>query len=167
MEEQILRKIRGELERGIKSECQVVYLLVEIRKLMDKSNVPRHSYESLRLYCDWVVHVDIDRNAVAKRIVRTADDIFAKLIRGSLADHETSVLKRVFSLDVFREELGQFLEENRMRRFSGSEWNAFAACFLNVIEDCPLLCKGDNASGSEIDEVVVMRDVRRVPGGSL
>jgi hypothetical protein len=163
VEDQILEKIRAEIERGIKTESQAVYLLVEVRKLLDKKAAANDRYALLRLYCNWVVHVELT-NTLAKQIVRTADSLYKKLVSG--IDAETSNLTRIFSLDMFREELGEFLEANKLTRFSGSEWIAFSSCVLNVIEDCPLLCKGDTAGGSAIDEVVIMRDAGRVPDGN-
>lgn len=160
MEDQIRRKIGAELERRITTECQAVYLLVELRKLMDRQAGGKGRFELLRLFCNWVVHIELT-NTLAKRIVRAADSLYSKLASSNY--HDTNNLRQIFSLDVFRNELGEFLEENKFARFSESEWSVFSACVLNVIEDCPLLCKGDGAGNSEIDEVVIMRDTRRAP----
>src|SRR2546422_11205054 len=81
MEIALLRKIREQLERGISTECQVVYLLVEIRKLLDRERTSGAQYGSLRLYCNWAVHVELSK-AQAQEIVKKADQLYFKLIKG-------------------------------------------------------------------------------------
>src|SRR6266567_861644 len=54
-EEAIVKKLRRQLQRKIVSECQVVYVLVEIRKLLALHN-QAGSFSILNLYCNWTVH---------------------------------------------------------------------------------------------------------------
>lgn len=162
MEDQLKTKIKAELKRGIKSESQVVYFLVEIRKLLDKS---KHAipYNSLRLYSNWVVHVELT-HAQAQNIVRKADVLYPKLIAGTLNNADKADFSRIFSLDIFREELSQFLNDKGLGSFSEPAWNTFVACFLNVIEDCPLACKAKEEGLAYVDEVIVLRHDRALDG---
>jgi len=59
MEEAIVGKLRALLQNGITTEPQLVYLLVEIRKLYERSNTTLPPY--LEMFCDWVVHAKLDR----------------------------------------------------------------------------------------------------------
>jgi len=95
MEDQILRKIRAELKRGITEECQVVYLLVEIRKLLDRDGKNAEPYNSLRLYSDWAVHFSL-WGPRAQNIVIQADAYYPKLLLGTLSEEE----KKQFPKDV-------------------------------------------------------------------
>ncbi len=61
MQDDIVRKLRAELERGISTEAQVVYVLVKIRKLLDLTR--DQGYATLRLCCNWVVHVELSFRA--------------------------------------------------------------------------------------------------------
>jgi hypothetical protein len=165
MEDQIIRKIRAELESGIKSECQAVYMLVEIRKLLDRDRKNTLPYNSIRLYSDWVVHVGLE-GPQAQSIVKQADAFYPKLVSGTLSDVEKVDFARIFALDIFRQELGQFLYAKQLPSFSDEGWNSFLTCFLNVIEDCPLFCRDNGRTVTQVDEVVVVRDPQRISDGS-
>jgi hypothetical protein len=169
MEDDIVRKLRSELERGISTEAQAAYLLVKTRKLMDldegKGTEP--NYDMLRLCCNWVVHVELS-GGNAQQIVRMADTYYPKLLEGKLTEEEKQEFRKVFSLEKFREELNLFLHNKKLPPLSGTGWHAFEACFLNTIEDCPLVCKSKEKS-NHVDEVVLIKQVGeedRVPDGS-
>jgi hypothetical protein len=53
MKDELIRKIQGVLDRRITNEKQVVHLLVEIRKLMDRD---KYNDPVLRTFSNWVVH---------------------------------------------------------------------------------------------------------------
>ena len=72
MEDQIIAKLRRELERPITAESLVDYLLVEVRKLMDRKGL---QYDTLRLCCNWVAHVKLSGDA-ARRIVTHVDVLY-------------------------------------------------------------------------------------------
>lgn len=57
----IIEKIRKEFIKadGISEECQVVYVLSRIRKVLDKDGSKK--YKHLRFYCNWALHTEIDR----------------------------------------------------------------------------------------------------------
>jgi hypothetical protein len=165
MKDQLIAKIRRELDRGITTESQVVYVLVELRKLLDRNREHAKPYDSIRLYSDWVVHIRLN-GPQAQEIVKKADAFYPKLIEGSMSEDEKADFARIFSLDTFRKELNQFLEVKELRPFSNTEWNSFLACFLNVIEDCPLFCEAKGATVTQVDEVVVVRDLDRIPDDS-
>jgi hypothetical protein len=160
MEDEIIRKIKAELELGIKTESQVVYLLVEVRKLLDKRPTSFEGFTSLRLYCDWAVHERLSSNRLARDVVKRADTLAAQFEKPDAQLEEE--FKLVFSWNAFREDLSQFLEKIGLLRFSERQWHIFLARFLNVIEECPLLCKGKDVS--VIDEIVVVRNKRDADG---
>ena len=68
----ILDKLQKALTRPISSEDQVVYILVEIRKLIDLQNEP--SLMSLKLYCDWAVHTELTYASRTRPILTLVDD---------------------------------------------------------------------------------------------
>jgi hypothetical protein len=57
MKDELVRKIQGVLDRRITNEKQVVYLLVEIRKLMDRD---KYKDPVLRTFINWVVHTSLE-----------------------------------------------------------------------------------------------------------
>lgn len=172
MKDQIVEKLRRELERPITAEPLVVYLLVEIRKLLEHRRIQYDTLrlldfrpiqcDTLRLCCNWAVHVKLSRDA-ARRIVKHVDALYPRLVNDELTDGDKESLRAFFLMSKFRSELEDFLARDGLRGFQNDEWNGFLACFLNVIEDCPLICK---ASGlANVDKVVLIREVgnARVP----
>jgi hypothetical protein len=47
----IVSKLAGELDRGIETEVQVVYVLAGIRKLIERDNA-KERYPDLKFHCD-------------------------------------------------------------------------------------------------------------------
>src|ERR1700685_3756292 len=97
MEDQIVAKIRREIEHGITTESQAAYLLVEIRKLLDRDREANKPYDAIRMYSDWVVHVDLT-GPHAQRVVKTADTLYPKIIDGTLSEDEQTQFAKLFSL---------------------------------------------------------------------
>jgi hypothetical protein len=62
----IIRKLTAELDQGITTEVQVVYLLAGIRKIIERDNVGDR-YSDLKFHCDWALHSRMDR-AAAKAV---------------------------------------------------------------------------------------------------
>ncbi len=120
MEREIARKIRAEVTRGVKKESDVVYLLVQIRKLMDISN-SRQQYESLRMYSDWVVHIELN-GPTAIKIVQKAEEYLPTILHARLTEEQRKEFERLFSLEVFHEELNSFLDANRIPMLSDAAW---------------------------------------------
>jgi len=63
MKPQIIEKLNKFLENHtpFKEECQAVYLMVELRKLLDREKEDRKNtnekyFPLIRFYCDWTVH---------------------------------------------------------------------------------------------------------------
>jgi hypothetical protein len=170
MENEIAGKIAKLLETGITSEPQAVYFMVEVRKLLDKDRELRdpkgaEPFPSIRLYSDWTVHVSLTLSR-AKEFVKLADSLYPKITAGSMTEEEKAQFGRLFSFDDLREELTAFLKAKNISSFSDKGWNSFLACFLNVIQDCPLVCKADGSTVTNVDEVVIVQDAARVPDGS-
>ena len=55
MKPDILTKLAAELREPIGSERQVVYIMVELRKLIEL-NCDGAQYTALKFHCDWVAH---------------------------------------------------------------------------------------------------------------
>jgi hypothetical protein len=155
MEDQIIAKLGRLLDRPVTTEPVAVYLLVEVRKFMHRKQCIQS--DTLRLCCNWVVHVALS-GAVARRIVEQVDALYPRLVNGQLTDQDKKSLRGFFLMNRFREELEGLLLGEGLRRFENGEWNGFLASFLNVIEDCPLIC---NAPGlANVDKVVLISEGR-------
>src|SRR5260370_41071062 len=71
MKGDIKSKLTAELNQSINSERQVVYILVELRKLMEIYHDSKN-LNTLRFHCDWAVHGMLDKK-LAQEIVRQFD----------------------------------------------------------------------------------------------
>jgi hypothetical protein len=64
MERAIAYKLTQELGQEIDSERQVVYILVELRKLLEQQRLDKDErYQSLMFCCNWAAHSKMSRSA--------------------------------------------------------------------------------------------------------
>jgi len=68
----IVDKLDGEFNKGISSQAQVVYVLVEIRKLIEMTH-RTDQYLTLVFYCEWALHSRLDRTG-ALRLLQKFDN---------------------------------------------------------------------------------------------
>ena len=129
---EIIRKLTDELDRGITSEVQVVYVLAGIRKLIERDKI-KDQYADLRFHCDWALHASMDRTA-AKKILRQFDAAHA-LLREGIALHQLPSDLRG------EKELAEFLTAYALppiTKNSEDGWPHFLHLYTRVIEDIPL-----------------------------
>lgn len=156
MTEAIIKKLTAELNKGITTEVQVVYLLAGIRKLIERDEAAER-YLTLNFHCDWALHSKLDR-AGAKAILERLDEALP-LLKGGAKLHELpEPLDRIFQMKSFREELSQFLNAYelpplRQHRFDG--WPYFLHLYIQVIEDIPLKVKETHTAPQNIGQVTV------------
>jgi hypothetical protein len=74
----IVQKLAEEFALRITSERQVVYILVELRKLLEKRGTLQ-SYRALELCCGWAAHSKLDRSS-AREVTKLFDRYEAKHI---------------------------------------------------------------------------------------
>jgi len=75
MDDEIIKKLKSFLRKHspMTEECHVVYLMVEIRKVLEGNEIGNDKYPLLRFYCDWVMHAKKDR--ITKEIKEIMDRI--------------------------------------------------------------------------------------------
>jgi hypothetical protein len=162
VEKDIVRKIRQAFAGGVHSEERVVYLLVELRKLMEL-NGDFDRYPALRFYCDWVAHPSMDRG-LARRIVECFDRYEQLRHDGAfdagrqVAEADWAVLaelRETLELTNFERELVLYLGAHVLEEPPFETWGSwirFLTLYVAVIQDCPLKCLGRGLTF--VDEVV-------------
>ncbi len=138
MKVQIIEKLKKFLtEHPMKEECEVVYLLVELRKLLDREKEQNKSvtYFLVRFHADWAVHTRKDHITPAMKTIMTkiekSIDIYPK---GGNIDF--------LLLPEFREELIKLLEKYDLpSKFckSDSEWMDFMIALTQILADQPIV----------------------------
>src|ERR1700722_19466113 len=130
MKDDIKAKLRKVLTRPISSEEQVVYIMVELRKLME-INGDADNFPSLLFHCDWVAHPVMDRKA-AKHIVSLFDkhqegiDMTVRAPGGKASPDMKyfAELGPIMTLSNFRHELGRVHTNRRASTMNAKQRNA-------------------------------------------
>jgi len=147
---QIVNKLKLEFDGEITSERQVVYILVEIGKLLEHDNA-KGTYPTITLYRDWVVHTKLDRSAVADSLVRLFDDYVT-----SNNTTASDKLKELVSPLTLRQELTTYLTHHNLA-FScckdGVLWKRFVKYLAGVIDETPLHCSSRNTGKKKTNHV--------------
>ena len=158
MTEEIIRKLTAQLNEGITTEVQVVYLLVGIRKLIER-DAQGEKYRNLNFYCDWVLHSELDRCG-AKAILREFDK--AHPLRKSGIDLPQELRKEIDDISgmrFFEEELTRFLESYGLPPIAENVngWSHFFHLYTQVIQDIPLMVKPSSPDAAENISKLVVR----------
>ncbi len=161
----IIWKLTRELDQGITSEVQVVYLLAGIRKLMERDGV-KEQYPDLKFHCDWALHSKLEGTA-AKNVLRKFDAAHTLLrdkqikLRDLPADLGVEI-NRISKMKSFENELSRFLETHGLPPLTKSRpdgWPHFLHLYAKVIEDIPLVVTYTSVNGPQnISQVVVHLD---------
>lgn len=143
MENAILAKLGPKLAEPPRNEADVVYILVEIRKYLDHTDPKGDQYPVLRTYCDWTVHITLDRKG-AKNLLQALDDALAA--REAKRDEALRAAFDKFSLTEFLNELRRFLGSKGLPTTLVEDrvwWGEFLKHYVAVVSDCPFVYTGE------------------------
>lgn len=134
--EEILENLNKTLKKPVEKEM-VVYIMVEIRKFIERSNSASKEWKELKYWCDWVVHTYLDRifaketlKEMEKYIISNPDSKF----------HHSYFNEQFISLEKLRQNLHKFLEQNNLPSeiVNIPPWDTFSKCLVETLQDCPL-----------------------------
>ena len=151
---EILNKLRAEIDAGITTEPQVVYVLAGVRKVMERDDV-RANYPHLNFHCDWALHSKLDRRA-AQEVLHEFDIAHPLLRDDRLELDELPVglrheIERISKMTSFEEEFSQFLKNYGLSPLK--KWTRFLQIYARVIEDIPLVVT--DPSSKHVSQVTV------------
>lgn len=159
LKDALIRKIQHVLDRRITNEMQVVYLLVELRKLMDQE-----AYQDpiLRMFCNWAVHTSLGKRGDGSTLILGEfDDFIAELKeRKKLSPDRAHV-----SLGTFREALTRCFEHFGLSaRFAQSleGWKRFFSLYSSIVNECPIVFSASRRQLKYIKRVELQRVSRGV-----
>ena len=140
----IIRKLTAELEKGVTTEVQVVYLLAGIRKIIERDKSGQNCPD-LKFHCDWALHASLDR-ASAREILALFDAAHVYL-RGDVAlkDLPSGLrreVERISKMETSEESLEAFLSDHQLPPLTlhrSDGWVHFLHLYAQVIEDIPLV----------------------------
>jgi hypothetical protein len=161
----IVEKLSSELTKGITSEAQVVYFLVEIRKLLEITD-RADDYPTLLFHCEWALHSRMDR-AGALRILQRFDELCDNLFRFD----KTKLLDAKFNEELsnllggvrFRRELESFLEFVHITRDSFVlDWVSFMRLYGETIKDAPLVISSRRRAKRKPQQRIAIKHLKSV-----
>ena len=98
MTKDIISKIRKHLENPVDTECAVVYLLAEVRKVIDDEK-PRPWPLALWLHCNWALHVDLSQTNTTLDFLRRIDEFIASRVAGFEGGKIDFVAEHMLTID--------------------------------------------------------------------
>lgn len=136
MPPQIIDKLQGQLAKGLDDEAHVVYVMVEIRKLLEHFETKK-DFPWLHLFSDWIVHTKIDgKHEAADWLLGNFDEMVERESKGF-----TLEFLDYLSLSDLREELRSLFAQNNVVSSitdSQEEWDHFLEHLSSAISDCPI-----------------------------
>lgn len=155
----ILDKLGAILGQAPRSEAEVVYVLVEIRKFLEgEGEEKEEGFSTLKFFCDWVAHAKLSFAGAKKVLARVDPEIGAS---GSVNPREVqpnAEFYRLMSLEPLLEEIKRFYVENDLPKhwaFDPTMWREFTRLYGKVVLDCPLAISRANASSRYIKRLTL------------
>ncbi len=154
MKDELLEKIQHVLDRPIRNEMQVVYLLVELRKLQDRA---KYKNPVLRTFSNWVVHTDLQYpQEGSTRILTEFDELMANIY-----EHHKGISYRThLGLQQFRVSLIDcFKHFGLSATFTtdGVEWKKFCQQYCLIVSECPIVFKASTVELKYVRQVELHR----------
>ena len=152
MEEEIIGKLRDFLNKHtpMTEECQVVYLMVEIRKLLEIFEPINHDFLTLRLYCDWSLHTIIDRAKLSLDMRSLIERIDKSITAGATFNNRQHIpsdfgqsLYEFASLSKLKDNMISFFTNISLTDslFVEKNWESYRNLLLKVLTDQPVIFK--------------------------
>jgi hypothetical protein len=154
MKDDIVEKLRAHLSDDVDTECKVVYLLCEIRKLMEKYGP---TPLALRFYCHWALHVDLTHPTTTRPFLTQVDAFAGRVLNGAVDLGEDRRMFAEFLMDTFQIELRDFLKHYGLSTDLCDDeprWQQFLGQYSGVIQDGALTCHAKNKSLRHVRNVV-------------
>jgi hypothetical protein len=143
MQNDIQAKLRRLLTDGpINDEVKALYLLAEVRKILEHDASLKAAAPTLELYCNWGLHIQLDR-AGAKRFLTIVDPVLTLNMNFSQAEHDAC--DALFTLEAFRQELRSVIASfgaDLAICDDPGRWAEFLMAYSQVVQDSELSLKG-------------------------
>ena|SRR2546426_1138790 len=130
----------------LSEECHVVYVMVEIRKILDHERSvdaeQTKKHRLLRFYCDWAVHTEKSRITEEIRVI--VADIFEAAkdhIENGWMREGSSRLMNFAHMKDLQSEMQSFLSDRGISSalVQGDQWVHFVELLVKVLENQPIL----------------------------
>jgi hypothetical protein len=163
MNQESLKVLQELLARPIENEAQVVYFLVELRKLIENLE---DRYRLLTFFCDWILHSKLDRK-YAKEILDELDGFIeqVKVLGGHPNKGLMDRIVPLISLQRFHNDLFLLLGEHGLdTELVGDlrRWGPFFSLYIDIIAKTPLIADAGKLNLKHIDTIKVSKFTKSV-----
>ncbi len=142
MQHDILDKLYRVLAAPIVGEPHVLYVMAEIRKVLEHIGKPGDQAD-LSFFCDWALHIRIDRATPAGVILRRLDQAVEQHLNSPEFVH---CISEIISLGQLRKELRRFAVEWNLPRANFDDFARgleFSKFYTRIISEVPLVSTRD------------------------
>lgn len=147
--EDIIKKLRDFLQTHdpLTEECHVVYLMVEIRKVIDHEKSGA-TYPLLKFYGDWTVHTE--KSHITSEIKQVMEEMYktaeADIANPALRKSGSSIMRFAY-MEGLGHEMKSFLENHGAEPFLAQEksrWLEFVKLLVKILENQPIINPAPN-----------------------
>ncbi len=151
MENSIINKINDEIASGIDKECQVVYIMIELRKLLDmQRDSGNDKYKIIRFYSDWIVHTK--KSTITSEIKEIMNKIDSEIPLNYKEDvswqiYQKELMKFIY-MESLKDELDEFFKEVGINNvlLEKSNWIKLISLLVKILEEQPILNPTNNVN---------------------
>ena len=135
MRAEIIENISSTLKKPLEKE-RVVYLMIEIRKFIGKSNEELSNWNNLEFWCDWMVHTKMDRKFAKETLIKMEQYLQTPGKKFNWSNFNSEFI----SLENLRQELYKFLEHHNLstKITDFPTWKIFCKYLEGVLLDLPI-----------------------------
>ena len=142
MQHEIQSKIQDLLQSRISKESEVVYLLIQLRKL-DQSKLDEQKIllKNLEMFFDWVAHPELSKKAAGKDFLKRLNHVVKNFLLGEDSSPYSFLELNFIN---FRRDLNDYLLESNLDNslcLYDHKWSEFIRLYTGVILDCPIIYK--------------------------
>ncbi len=152
MEELIYNNLNNEIQKDIVNKLQVVYILVQTRKLLELKEQKRN-YEVLNLFCNWSLHARLGWEPTRKFFEEKIEPCIDKDWEYETIKAKLKKENNFFDLSELKNELSKLLSDYGCITISSKKWRSFIRILLEVLEECPVEYESDKIKGLSIVDV--------------
>lgn len=178
MRNEIIEKLNKHIASGLRKESDVVYLLVQIGKILEQESAS--IYPTLQFYRNWVVHYKLDRLPSNPNMKQILDKLEAAAQASKNDEDKQTILSGLsdaISLRKFNTELQSFFidhtEFDSVVLNRPEPWSNLGGLLLNILVDLPLIAPDsykfikEFRFSSAVDESHIVRVEIRLNSGEV
>ena len=143
MEDDVTRKIAALVSRQERlTESEASHLMTLFRKRLEHMQPEeRQPYPILKFFCNWAMHITLDRSSEGVAILRRINDILVEC-SGDKTDLIPGKVTEVVSFRQLRRQMRRLIGWLRVEPAlvdGQGQWESFVRHLIEIVRDCPLV----------------------------